>query len=247
MALQCESRVSIPFKRSVFAVPESERGVAAVEFGLVATLLVFLFAGVVDLALTMQMKRNLTDSARAAARSGAQACIGSPTCTAGNPNDADNTAVDAVRSVLGSNASAVTKIVIYKSTTSDLAIPAQCLSTTADGISQQCNVIRKPFAGGSVAIPTQWPIATRVRNAVDAEYLGIYVEYNYQNPVSIFGGRRTLKAQSSFRLEPPASETSAVAVLPEYPNENDDVIFTADEGWTAPNGYVPPENGNGGG
>jgi Flp pilus assembly pilin Flp len=235
-------------KRNALVDSNAERGVAAVEFGLVLVLLVFLFAGVVDLALTLQMKRNLTDSARAAARSGAQACIGSPTCTAGNPNDSDATAVDAIRSVLGSNASDVSKIVIYNSTTSDRAVPSDCLNTATSGISGKCNVIRKPFAGGPVPIPTDWPIGTRVRNAVNAEYLGIYIEYNYNNPVSIYGGKRKLKSQSSFRLEPPAAETSAVVVLPEQTdNVPDSVLFNYDPNWSLPNGYVGPANGNGGG
>jgi TadE-like protein len=224
-----------------------EVGAASVELGLVAVLLVFLFAGLVDLALTLQMKRNLSDSVRAAARSGAQACIGSTTCTAGNPQDADTTAVEAVRSVLGTGASEVSKIIIYQSPTADLGVPALCLTTTANGIAGKCNILRNPFASGTYNIPTLWPIGTRVRNAANAEYLGIYVEYAYDNPVSIYGNKRVLKSQSAFRLEPPATETAAVVALPEYPNVNDPVIFTPNPGYVAPSGYVGPAVGNGGG
>lgn len=225
----------------------SEVGAASVEFGLVFVLLVFLFAGVVDLALMLQMKRNLSDSVRAAARSGAQACIGSSSCTAGNPQDSDATAVLAVRSVLGTSAKDVTKIIIYQSAAADMSVPTACLTTTLDGIADKCNIIRLPFAGAAVTIPTQWAIGTRVRNAVNAEYMGIFVEYNYNNPVAIFGGNRTLKSQSAFRLEPPASETSTAAVLPEYPSP---IIGT---NWSAPVAgpsgpviiYPPPANGAG--
>lgn len=223
-----------------------ESGAASVEFGLVFVLLVFLFAGVVDLALMLQMKRNLSDSARAAARSGAQACIGSASCTAGNPQDSDATAVAAIRSVLGTSAKDVTKIIIYKSVSADLAVPPECLTTLTNGIANTCNIVRAPFAGSVVAIPTQWPIGSRVRNAVNAEYMGIFVEYNYKNPVAIYGGNRTLKSQSAFRLEPPASETATSAILPEYPSP---IINT---NWTPPSNtpYVPPQlpgPGNGGG
>jgi Flp pilus assembly pilin Flp len=216
------------------AVPES--GAASVEFGLVFVLLVFLFAGVVDLALMLQMKRNLSDSVRAAARSGAQACIGSSSCTAGNPQDSDATAVSAIRSVLGSSAKDVRKIIIYKSSAANLSVPSNCLSTSLDGIAGSCNVVRAPFAGAAVPIPTQWSIGSRVRNAANAEYMGILVEYDYSNPVAIFGGKRTLRSQSAFRLEPPASETATAAVLPEYPSPIEDT------NWSPPNAdpWVPP-------
>jgi Flp pilus assembly pilin Flp len=229
-------KVRTPLKRD----SSDEQGAASVEFGLVFVLLVFLFAGVVDLALMLQMKRNLSDSARAAARSGAQACIGSSSCTAGNPQDADATAIAAIRSVLGSSAQDVTKIIIYQSAAADLAVPADCLATSLDGIAGKCNVVRSPFSGAAVPIPTLWPIGTRVRNAVNAEYMGVLVEYNYNNPVAIFGGRRTLKSQSSFRLEPPASETSTAAVLPEYPSPIETTNWTPPSGaaWVAP--VLPP-------
>jgi Flp pilus assembly pilin Flp len=222
-----------------------ESGAASVEFGLVFVLLVFLFAGLIDLALMLQMKRNLSDSARAAARSGAQACIGSSSCTAGNPNDADATAVAAIRSVLGSSAKDVTKIIVYQSAAADMSVPPDCLTTAFDGIAGKCNIVRSPFAGAAVPIPTLWPIGTRVRNAVNAEYMGIFVEYNYKNPVAIYGGQRTLKSQSAFRLEPPASETSTAAVLPEYPSTPEG------SNWSAPGAagpvviYPPPGNGGG--
>jgi Flp pilus assembly pilin Flp len=224
-----------------------ESGAASVEFGLVFVLLVFLFAGVVDLALMLQMKRNLSDSARAAARSGAQACIGSASCTAGNPQDADATAIAAVRSVLGSSAKDVTKIIIYQSEGADMSVPPACLTTALNGIAGKCNIVRAPFAGAAVAIPTLWPIGTRVRNAIDAEYMGIFVEYNYKNPVAIFGGNRTLKSQSAFRLEPPASETSTAADLPEYPSAIDPVNWSPPvPGPAGPVAVFPPP-GNGGG
>jgi TadE-like protein len=207
-----------------------EAGAASVEFGLVFVLLVFLFAGVVDLALMLQTKRNLSDSVRAAARSGAQACIGSASCTAGNPQDSDATAVAAVRSVLGSSAKDVSKIIIYQSPAANMGVPADCLATTLDGIAGKCNVVRSPFAGTAVPIPTLWPIGSRIRNAANAEYMGIFVEFNYKNPVAIFGGNRTLKSQSAFRLEPPASETSTSAVLPEYPSPIEGTNWSAPAG-----------------
>ena len=241
-----QSKRKAPFL--VKRASKRERGAAAIEFGLVSILLVFLFAGLVDLALTLQMKRNLSDSVRAAARSGAQACIGSTTCTAGNPNDADTTAIEAVRSVLGSNAGEVSKIIIYRSGTADLGVPALCLTTTANGVPNTCNILRNPFAAGTYSVPTLWPVTTRVRNAATADYMGVYVEYAHSNPVSIYGSKRTLKSQSAFRLEPPATETSATVVLPDYPNVNDPVVWVPNPNWTPPPaGYVGPVNGNGGG
>ncbi len=224
-----------------------ESGAASVEFGLVFVLLVFLFAGVVDLALMLQTKRNLSDSVRAAARSGAQACIGSSTCTAGNPDDADATAVAAIRSVLGSSAKDVSKIIIYKSTAADMTVPAACLATAANGIADSCNIVRAPFAGAAVPIPTLWPVDTRVRNAVNAEYMGVFVEFAYKNPVAIYGSQRSLKSQSAFRLEPPASETSTAAILPEYPGAIDPVNWSPPSGASSGPSPVMPGPGNGGG
>jgi hypothetical protein len=111
--------------------------------------------------------------------------------------------------------------------------------------------VRAPFASGPVSIPTFWPIDSRIRNASNAEYMGIFVEFNYQNPVAIYGSKRMLKSQSAFRLEPPASETSTAAVLPEYPGAVDPVNWVAppppgDPGPAEPE-IIYPGPGNGGG
>ena len=231
---------------------KTESGNAIVEFALVVVVLVPLLAGVIDFSFLAQSRRNLTDAARAAGRAGVQACIGSGTCTAGNPADADTTLYLAIRNVLGSKAPNVTKLIIYKSTTANQNVPATCLTSTTGGVSGLCNVLVNPYATSSTpTIPTNWSIATRNRDNATADYLGVYLEYTHQNFFRVFANTRQLRAQAAFRLEPPVTQSANLQPLPTFPQAPlDHPGWT----WTEPNWggggggpYVPPNPGNGAG
>ena len=154
--------------------------------------------------------------------------------------------------MLGANASRVSKLIIFKSSSADLTVPAACLSTGGSGVSGVCNIVRNPFDGSPVTMPTDWPVATRNRNNSSADYLGVYVEYSYPSLLPISGGSKLLKAQASFRLEPPVTQSANLQPLPTFAQAPPDAPGWT---WTEPDWggggdsgpYVPPDPGNGAG
>ena len=229
----------------------TERGTAVIEFALALILLVPVLGGVIDYSMVAQAKRSLSDATRSAARSGVQACIGSGSCTAPNPADADATLYEAIRNVLGSKASGVTKLIIFKSASADMVVPAACLTTTAGGITGQCNVVYDPYSGSTPSIPAFWTIATRNRSNANADYLGVYVEYTHRNLFRLTSATTQLTSQAAFRLEPPVTQSANLQPLPTFPQAPPDApgwTWTEPD-WDAPSGgaYVPPAPGNGAG
>ena len=97
-----------------------ERGAAAVEFAIIATLLIPLVAGIVDFGTLFQKRQSVQDSTRAGARAGATTCAvistdpTSPNCDKGNRIDHDALIMQALRARLGSAASQVVKITVYQ-------------------------------------------------------------------------------------------------------------------------------------
>jgi Flp pilus assembly pilin Flp len=109
-------------KRFAFgALSRHERGAAAVEFALIATLLVPIVLGIVDYGTLFQKRQSVQDASRAGARVGSATCAIlsstaiSANCVQGNRKDQDARILDAVRARLGSSAGDVEKIVVYLS------------------------------------------------------------------------------------------------------------------------------------
>jgi hypothetical protein len=226
-----------------------ERGTAVVEFALVLVFLLLLLAGVVDYSFTLQAKRNLSDAARSAARSGVQACIGNSSCTAGNPGNADATALGSIRSTLGAEASRVTRVIIFRSASANTEVPPSCLASTSGGVDGLCNVIERPFDTTAPTIPTKWVVGTRNRNNASADYLGVYVEATNKRVFGLAGPGATLFSQASFRLEPPVTQASNLQPLPTFPQNPPDWVWDpyADDGSDDGDSgtYVPPNAQNG--
>jgi uncharacterized protein (UPF0333 family) len=194
-----------------------ERGAIAVEFGLMLLVLVTLLSGVADFSSLHQANRDMADAARAGARAGAQACIADPTCTAGNPNDADIRVQSAIQEFLGVRSKNIERIVIYRSGTND-SVPPSCRSfaTGFTGVVGLCNVTDTPFNATGQANPlntTKWPSNTRSRDESAPDYLGVHIIYRHSSPVGLFGSAPTVTARATFRLEPPILATQTLQPL----------------------------------
>ncbi|MGN6695020.1 MAG: TadE/TadG family type IV pilus assembly protein, partial [Aquihabitans sp.] len=109
----------------------NERGAGLVELAMVAMLLVFLVASTFDYGFAWRAGLAVNESARAGARVGSGQAL-SP--------GADYYALNSVKSSLTSAGilDNVDKVVIFKSTTSDGKVPADCLLATPGGV---CNVL----------------------------------------------------------------------------------------------------------
>jgi TadE-like protein len=194
-----------------------ENGAAAVEFALVLMLLVPLLGGLIDASINFQLKRKLVDGIRSSARAGAQSCFGGITCLAGNPTDADNQALEAVRGVLGSTSATVTKIILYKALSGDDQVPPACLAAPV-GIAGLCQVIDAPFQSDTpYSGSTLWPSGSRRRTDPGADYLGVYAQIDHNNLIGFFGQTTKIAAHASFRLETPPTPNEALPVLPLFP------------------------------
>lgn len=182
-----------------------EYGAVAVEFGLMFLILTFLLSGVADLASSYQTKRDISDAVRAGARAGAQACIADVTCTDGNPNDADHRIQSTIQEFLGGRTTSVRKLTVYRAAAGSDIVPSSCLTATI-GAAGVCNVTTLPFGadGSANALNVdEWKSEDRLRDEVNADYVGVEIVYEHRAPVGLFGVKRLLTARATFRLEPP--------------------------------------------
>ncbi len=206
--MDCEPRASRvsqrPWRQSANEHGAKEHGAIAVEFGLMLVILVSLLSGVADFSSLHQANRDLSDAARAGARSGAQACIADATCVIGNPNDADLRVQSAIQEYLGVRSKNIERLIIFRSGSND-SVPASCLTSTTGEI-DLCNVTSNPFNVNGEANPlnmTSWPSTSRSRDESAPDYLGVHIIYRHSSPVGLFGSSPTVTARATFRLEPP--------------------------------------------
>jgi hypothetical protein len=180
-------------------------------------LLVPIFGGLIDASINFQLKRKLVDAIRSGGRAGAQSCFGGLTCLVGNPSDADNQALEAVRGVLGSTSATVTKIILFKASSDKDQVPPACLANS-DGIAGLCQVLNSPFQSDTpYAGSTLWPSNSRRRTDPGTDFLGVYAQIDHNNLIGLFGQTTKIVARASFRLESPPTPNEALPDLPLIP------------------------------
>jgi hypothetical protein len=180
----------------------SERGAALVEFALIVPILMMLVVGIAEFGFGYRDRLTIQTATRTGARVGT---------TLGSTATIDYEILQGVKSALGSIPTAnIDKIIVYKSTTADGAVPSLCLS----GGSQtgSCNVYApsaltapaSSFGCGLGDLDVAWCPTTRVvSQAVGLEYLGVYVQVRHDFFSGFLGTRQvTLKDKAVLRLEP---------------------------------------------
>jgi hypothetical protein len=180
----------------------SERGAVLVEAALVIPILVMLVVGIAEFGFAFRDRLTLQTATRTGARVGS---------SLGNTAQADYNILQGIRSALGSiPTSKVDRIIVYKSTTANGAVPAVCLAGTS--VAGSCNVYApsalsaasSSFGCGTGALDVMWCPTTRVVDqAAGLEYLGVFVQIRHDFTSGFLGSRQvTLKDTAVLRLEP---------------------------------------------
>lgn len=197
----------------------AERGAALVELSIVAVLMLALVAGAFDYGFAWRSGLTANEAARAGAR------VGSGQAT--SPG-ADYYALNGVRSTLVASGEIdrVQKVIIFKSTTADGAVPSSCRLASPTGT---CNVLTgtqlknltassftltlsdnpsvKPTGTGclksSAALRAGWCPNARSNNLdTGADYYGVFVELKYMHKFAPTGSFTMVRRTAVMRLEP---------------------------------------------
>lgn len=200
-----------------------ERGVAAVELAVVLPFLALLVFGVFEFGFLWGDVNRVDRASQNAARTGS---------SLGNQRFADYEALRAVESTLaGLDGATPLRVITYLSTDADGAVPQGCLDvaavgTSPKGVDDVCNVYSpqqlasdNPGNFGSTALDLKfctssaWDVAWcptgRSRLLADPDYLGVYVEVEYEGRTSIIPGSISVDQRAVYQIEPcKAGETT---------------------------------------
>lgn len=202
-----------------------ERGAIAVEFAIVALLLVPIVCGMIDFGTLMQKDASLETAVRQGARSVVQACtVTDPACTSGNRADDDRRVMIAIAGTLRGSAADIERIVVYRVAANDPDgnTPAPCQVGTA--IANLCNVydaswLTQPAAAFdcTTGAASNWPACGRYRAGNGSDYVGVWVKLRHSYVTGMFGPGRTLSKRAVFRLEPQPTPPERVRRVPAPP------------------------------
>lgn len=185
-----------------------ERGAALVEFALIATLLLTLVFGAIDIGYQWRFSHEAVGASRAGARIGAR--LGTDRLTDMNVLSTIRTSLDSVDML-----DELSRVVVYRSDTANGRPPSSCLREV--GPSGACNV----YPASSIATPPvetnfnangcmitgatyqNWCPAVRDVDQRTADYVGVMVVLETHSITGIFDGR-TVQRHSVMRMEPTA-------------------------------------------
>lgn len=191
-----------------------ENGAVLVEVVLILPILMLISLAVFDLGLGWKASMTVTNAARAGARVASNLGVSAT---------ADKSALASIAASLGTvPVSEIDVIVIYRATTADGDVPADCLtgSTRATGGSSasQCNVYTgaeaiaastsTTFTGNCGSSRDRfWCPSTRGNSqaaSTGPDYLGVYVRINHTTKTKAFGSTMVVKDRAVMRIEPNA-------------------------------------------
>lgn len=201
--------MTIAHRRDRASTPAAdERGGVLVEMALVSVFLLTLFAGTYDFGQAWRSGLAANEAARTGARVGS---------AQGPVREADYYALSGLKAALTSSGKidAVTRVVVFKSTSSDGSVPATCKtsSTTA------CQVItgtafrtaweKQPVTTATttsgclaVASSQNWCPTTRVNAQATSEYYGVWVQLRQRFEFIVFGNGTNIERTAVMRIEP---------------------------------------------
>lgn len=180
----------------------NDRGTVLVEAALIMPVLILLAMGTIEFGMAWRDRLSVQNATRAGARAGAGLSTNAQT---------DYNILQAVKAGLGTKYTSATKIIVYKATASDGAVPSACLTASQSGV---CNVYvtadlsaaSTDFGCGAGAKDTNWCPTSRsadVTTANGPDYVGVYITFNHAMITGSFGnGNLTIKDTAVMRLEP---------------------------------------------
>lgn len=183
---------------------DNERGAALVEFALVAVLLLTIAFGVFEFGTAWSKSQLVTQAARSGGRTGAQ--VGTGLSSPGI--SADESIVQAVEAGLGGSAGNLQRIVIYKATDPDGALPPSCETVAPPGVAGLCSVYDAgDYANYGAWVDGAWSPASRDNGINTADFIGIRVEIEEPLLTGFFGtGTYEINDTAVFRIEPDAGD-----------------------------------------
>lgn len=187
-----------------------DRGAAMTEFVFIGPVLVLLVMGVLEFGLAWRDSMTTSNALRAGARVGSNA---------GRDRLADYTILKSVEAAMtgGIPTARIQRLIVYKATTSNSAVPSSCLAVSGSGgVNGVCNVytasdLTRPSSdfsgtttcGGSAPDRFWCPTARQNQQALGADYLGVYMEVRYTWLTKVFpGSGLTIRDRAIMRLEP---------------------------------------------
>lgn len=193
-----------------------ERGAALVEFAIIAPVIILLLMGVLEFGFMWSSANQVERTVQTGARTGSGR---------GNERFADYDILRAVQSTIsGADSLRIERVIVYKSTSADGTVPAECLAvpatgTGSKGVANVCNVysaqqVNSDNAGWfssptveqrtctSGAWDASWCPTGRRRDLNSPEYLGVYVEAEYQGFTKLFPTNRDIRRHAVFQVEP---------------------------------------------
>lgn len=194
----------------------SQRGAVLVETAMVLPFLMVIVLGVLDVGLAWRASMTVTSATRAGARVASNMGI---------DWDADRQTLLAIGAGLGRiPASQIERVVIYRSTSADGAVPAACLTATAlssgGNASARCNVYRGSDVANvaSLSFPTScsgrhqfYCPSSRVNSQATStglDFIGVYIVNQHPTMTKMFGATMDIKDTTVMRIEPNAGNPS---------------------------------------
>lgn len=180
----------------------NDRGTVLVEAALIMPVLILLAMGTIEFGMAWRDRLSVQNASRAGARAGASLATDAQT---------DYNILQSVKSGLGTKYTSATKIIVYKASASDGALPSACLSGSQSGV---CNVYATAdlsasssnFGCGAGAKDTSWCPTSRnadVTSANGPDYVGVYITFAHGLITGSFGsGNLTITDTAVMRLEP---------------------------------------------
>jgi hypothetical protein len=176
---------------------------------LLVPVIALLAFGVIEFGIAWQDRLTVESAVRAGVRVGS---------TEGSASTADTGILMAVGAALNDvGLSNVNHVVVYKSGSTDGAVPAACLTPAPHSVSGSCNAYSgaqlQQVAGGTA--PASWfgcgagsldaswcPASRQSIQALGSDYLGVWVSANHAMLTGFFGSAQTLTDRAVMRLEP---------------------------------------------
>lgn len=186
-----------------------ESGAVLVELALLLPFLTLMAFGVVEFGLAHQDELTVQTAARSGAR------VGSAAGTTGSADQ--NLLLGAGAALNDIGLPNVDWILVFKSTTTDGAVPAACTTPTPHSVSGSCNAysgaqLQNVVAGtspaswfgcGGGALDASWcPANRQTVQANGTDYLGVWVTARHPMFTRFFGTTVGLSGSAVMRLEP---------------------------------------------
>jgi hypothetical protein len=191
-------------------------GAAIIEAAIIMPLLLVVLFGFMEYSNLFKDKMSVANAAHDAAREASQAA---------NFYDADFSTLFIANRSLRSISAGVRKVIVFKASATNDAVPASCLAVvpvagSPNGVAGVCNVYVGSFVSGISSadrvdfgyVPTggdkydkQYPALTRSASRTVTEYVGVYIEASYDH---ITGAVPTPTVMSSTAITPIEARTA---------------------------------------